>query len=146
MAYRSGSGRQTLDQLRDEMNRLFSGFMENVNGPWFATGRNAPAVNMWEQADALQVELEVPGVKADQVDLAVAENELTIKIQRPETADENVTYHRRERPVGSFQRVIRLPLPVDSQRVAADLRNGVLRITLPKADSARPRKINVVSG
>ncbi len=146
MIYRPSGARQTLDQLRDEVNRLFSGVMENVNGPWFAAGRNAPAVNLWERPDALEVELEVPGVRSEHVDLSVAENELTIRIQRPETAEEGVVYHRRERPTGAFQRVLRLPVPVDAERVAADLRNGVLKITLPKAESARPRKINVVAG
>jgi len=146
MIYRSGSTRQTLDQLRDEVNRVFSGVMENFNGAWFAPGRNVPAVNVWELPEILQLELEVPGVKNDQIDLAVAENELTISVQRPESTNEGATYHRRERSVGNFQRVVPLPVLVDAERVTADLHDGVLTVTLPKAESAKPRKIQVVGG
>ena len=102
-------------------------------------------MNVWEQGDALLVEMEVPGVKSDQVDISVAGGELSIKIDRPEVAQEGVTYHRRERPVGSFTRVLRLPVEVDADRVEAELRDGVLMITLPKAEAAKPRKINVAS-
>jgi HSP20 family protein len=56
---------------------------------------------------------------------------------------EGVTFHRRERPSGSFVRVVQLPAEVDADRVEAELRNGVLTLTLPKAESARPRKISV---
>ena len=105
--------------------------------------RSQPAVNVWEQHDALMVEMEVPGVKSDQLDISVAGGELSVKVNRPDVAQEGVTYHRRERPVGSFSRIVRLPVEVDADRVEADLRDGVLTITLPKAESAKPRKINV---
>ena len=73
------------------------------------------------------------------------ENELTLKFTRPAVEKEGVTYHRRERPAGSFIRVLRLPVPVDAGRVAAEMRDGVLTVTLPKAASAKPRKIEVLS-
>jgi HSP20 family protein len=111
--------------------------------PWSGTARNQPAVNLWETPDALHVELEVPGVKTEQLDLSVVGNQLTIKIDRPEPQEEGVTYHRRERPVGSFVRVLELPADVDSTRVEADLQHGVLTIKLPKAEASMPRKIQV---
>ena len=91
------------------------------------------------------VELEVPGIKGDQVDISVTGGELTVKINCPEVQQENVTYHRRERPAGSVSRILRLPVEINSDRVEAELHDGVLLITLPKAESAKTRKINVVS-
>ncbi len=146
MVLRYMGPRYPVQQLRREMDRLLSGFAGGVGDvSWPLTGRGRPALNAWETDDAFQVELELPGVKGDQIDLSVVGDELTIKVERPDTEQEGVTYHRRERPVGSFARVFRLPLPVDADRVAADMRNGVLTITLPKSESARPRKIPVSS-
>ena len=138
--------RHPLHQLRDEVDRLLTG----VLGPaadGFLPGvfRSQPAINVWEQNDALKVEMELPGVKSEQVDISVAGGELSIKVNAPDVAQEDVTYHRRERPVGSFSRIVRLPVEVDADRVEADLHDGVLTITLPKAESAKARKINVTS-
>jgi HSP20 family protein len=68
---------------------------------------------------------------------------LSLKVRRPEPQREGATYHRQERPVGEFSRLLRLPVEIDAGRVQADLRDGVLTITLPKAESAKPRKIAV---
>ena len=136
--------RYPVQQLRREMDRLLSGFAGNVSEmAWPLAGRGRPALNAWETDEGFHVELELPGVKGDQIELSVVGDELSIKVERPDVEQEGTTYHRRERPVGSFARVFRLPLPVDADRVAADLRHGVLTITLPKAESARPRKIRV---
>lgn len=144
LGYRNS--RYPFNQLRDEMDRLLTGFFgPTVEGVLPAVFRNQPAANVWEQGDALQIEMELPGVKNDQVDISVAGGELSVKIDRPEIAQEGVTYHRRERAVGSFSRTLKLPLEVDANRVEAELRDGVLLITLPKAESAKPRKINVAS-
>jgi len=146
MVYRYVSPRHPLSQLREEMDRLLSGFLG-----WFpggsspAAGRGHPAVNVWESGDALHAELEVPGVRGDQIEVSVVGDELSLAIRREEVDQEGVTYHRRERAVGGFTRVVRLPMEVDADRVAAELRNGVLTVTLPKADSAKPRKIQVAS-
>ena len=136
--------RHPFHQLRDEMDRLLTGlFGPAADGLLPAMFRNQPAVNVWEREDALLVEMEVPGVKHDQLDISVAGGELSIRIQRPDVAQEGVTYHRRERPVGALGRVLRLPVEVDAERVEAQIRDGVLTITLPKAETAKPRKINV---
>jgi HSP20 family protein len=129
------------------MDRLLNGFLSNVGDvSWPLTGRGRPAVNVWETREAVEVELELPGVKSDQVELSVVGDELSIKVDRPDVDPEGTTYHRRERPVGSFARVLRLPTPVDADRVEAEMRHGVLTISLPKAESVRPRKIQVTSG
>lgn len=132
-------------QLRDEMDRLLTGFFRQADLPWVTGRRGQPAVNVWETADAVMVEMEVPGLRKDQLDVSVAGGELSLKIDRPQLNEEGVTYHRRERPVGTFTRVLRLPVEVDADRVEAELRGGVLTITLPKAESAKPRKITVTS-
>jgi HSP20 family protein len=146
MVFRYQPTRGPLNQLRDEMDRLFTNFMGTVgDGLRPAMFRSQPPVNVWEREDAVLVEMEAPGVKNHQVDVSVSGDELSIRINRPEAAEEGAAYHRRERPVGSFNRVLRLPVEVDANRVQAELREGVLLITLPKAESAKPRKINVAS-
>lgn len=147
MVFRHVSSRYPVDQLRHEVDRLFNGFLGN-GGDFFlpVSGRGRPAVNVWETEGALNVELELPGVQSDQVDLSVVGDELSIKVDRPDVEEEGVTYHRRERGVGSFTRVLRLPVEIDAEHVAAEMRHGVLTVTLPKAESARPRKIKVTAG
>ncbi len=144
MVLRDLSLRNPLYQFRNEVDRLFNGFLGSVPEGFLPPPlRNQPAVNIWEQHEAILVEMEVPGVKKDQLDLSVVGNELSIRIDQPGPEEEGTIYHRRERPVGSFSRVIPLPCEVDANRVAAELRDGVLTITLPKAESAKPRKIAV---
>ncbi len=146
MTMRNQPARQAIDQLRGEMNRLLGGFVENFGAPWLPAARNQPEVNAWEEGDSLVVEMEMPGVKQEQLDISVAENELVVKFQRSATEEPQVTYHRRERPTGPFTRVLPLPVLIDAGRVTAQLRDGVLRIQLPKAESAKPRKIHVATG
>jgi len=147
MAFRYTGGRHSLGELRRDMDRLLTGVLGNVAESAWAplAGRGRPAVNVWEDAGAVYVELELPGVKSDHVELSVVGGELSIKVERPEVEQEGVAYHRRERGVGSFARVLRLPVDVDADRVEADLANGVLTITLPKSEAARPRKIEVAT-
>ena len=136
--------RNPFHQLRNEMDRLLTDyFVPAADGLMPHVFREQPAMNVWQRDDALYVEMEVPGVKGEQVDVAVAGGELTVKIDRPEPNEEGVTYHRRERPVGSFRRSLRLPFEVDADKVEAEIRDGVLTVTLPKAEAAKPRKISV---
>jgi len=146
MVFRYNFPRGTASQLRQEMDRLLSSFVGNFadgGRPWVDRGQ--PSINLWETGDAVVAEAELPGVRQDQIEISVVGNELTIKVERPELEKEGVTFHRRERPSGSFVRVVRLPAEVDANQVQADLCNGVLTVTLPKAESARPRKIHVVT-
>ena len=147
MVFRYMAGRHPMGQLRQEVDRLFSSFLGNIaDSGWPLAGRSRPAVNLWEDGTAIYAELELPGVKSDQLELSVAGGELSIKVERPEVEQPGVTYHRRERGVGSFARVLRLPVEVDADKVEAELAGGVLKITLPKSETARPRKIAVATG
>ena len=138
-------------RLRGEMDRLFDEVFGDYFGrDWFANqwpfrvrAGTMPALNLWEDEGNLYAELEVPGMKMEDLELTVTGNELTIRGERKAFEQEGVTHHRREREVGQFRRVIRLPVDVDAEKVEATLRHGVLTIALPKAQSARPRKIEV---
>lgn len=146
MVFTCQNPRYPLQQLRDEMERLWSGFFgPTAEGPLSPVLRNQPAVNVWEQGDALLVEMELPGIKSDQLDISVTGDELSVKIHRPEVEQADITYLRRERPAGSFARTLRLPVEVNADRVEAELHDGVLSITLPKAENVKPRKINVTA-
>ena len=128
-----------MDRLFDDVLRAFP-----VADPWHAvSGRKFPALNVWEDDQTLYAEAELPGLKMDELELYVSGDELTIKGERTEAEDDKVNYHRRERGVGTFSRVVRLPVEVDAENVEASLSDGVLAITLPKAQTALPRKIEI---
>jgi len=133
-------------QLRDEFDRVYKSLFRD-GGP-LAHARTAehPALNIWEDAEALKIEAELPGLKAEDLDLTVLGSELTIQGRVTAAPPEGQTFHRRERPAGEFRRVIRLPMDVQGDKIAATLSNGVLLITLPKAAAAKPKKIQVSAG
>jgi HSP20 family protein len=136
-------------RLRGEVDRALNEAVSGLLGerPWLwrrrLSGRSFPAVNVWEKEEMLFVEAEVPGLKMEDLDISVTSNELSIKGQRMKEEQEGVTYHRRERGAGSFCGVVRLPVDVDVNKVEARFEDGVLTIALPKAASAKPRKIEV---
>ncbi len=134
-------------QLRDEMNRLMNDFAlpAGAAAPWGASGQAFPALNVWEDGDMLFAEAEVPGLKSEDIDISVVGGDLTIAGRRGERQTQNAAYHRRERGVGEFNRVLRLPVEVDANKVEATLTDGVLLVKLPKAENARPKKIKVLS-
>jgi HSP20 family protein len=103
-----------------------------------------PPIDVYETASRYVVTAEVPGLVRDQIELAVQENRLTIRGQRPAAGPDTASrhYHQVERGHGSFQRTFEFVNPVDHEGVSADLRNGVLTVTLPKIVTA-PRRIAV---
>ena len=146
MVFRCRNSRHPLHQLRDEVDRLFGGFAESLpEAAWPRAGRGQPAVNLYQDGDTLFAELEVPGISREQLDVSVVGDQLSIKAERPDAGQEGVTYHRQERSVGGLSRVLSLPAEIDASRVKAELNHGVLTISLPKAESAKPRKIDVTS-
>lgn len=133
-------------RLRDEFDRLLENVMESVAPwtPWGIVGEVAyPPINVWEDAQNLYVEAELPGLTLSEVEVEVRGNELTIRGERKNGKDNGRSYHRRERPSGSFTRALRLPVQVDAGKVEASLKAGVLLIRLPKAEAAKARKIEV---
>lgn len=139
---------QPLGQLRDEVDRLFNDFMGGLSqfpAPAFVGRRGFPALNVWETNEAVYVEAELPGLSADDLDINVVGRDLTLKGSRQSAPGEGMTFHRRERAAGDFTRHLKLPSEVNADAVEATLREGVLQIKLPKAEAARPRKINVAA-
>lgn len=141
------NGRYPLLNLRNEVDRLMGDFFSGQQpaARWNAN-RAYPAVNVWEEGEHLFAEAELPGAKSEDVDVSVAADELTIRGRRTAGVPEGSPYHRQEREVGEFSRTLRLPYEVDADGVEATLSDGVLLLKLPKAVSARPRKIQVQTG
>jgi HSP20 family protein len=102
-----------------------------------------PAVNVWEDTEAFYIEAELPGLTREEVNISVTQrNVLTLSGERKQD-DADARWHRRERGFGRFQRVLRLPVPIDAEKVAATLEQGLLKLTLPKHEEAKPRRIAV---
>ena len=126
-----------LGRLRDEVNRLFSGFTPNAPS-------EALTVNLFATQDELVLTTEVPGVMPEDVRVSVLDNTLTLQVTRPaEAAEKGWTYHRREREWGDFVRTVQLPFRVNADGVDARLDKGVLRVKLPRAEADKPRRIQV---
>lgn len=130
------------NRLKNEMESIFENVFDEL--PFgFRAIRSFPALNVWEDGERFYVEAEVPGMKIEDIEVLVMGNEITIKGERKESAGDNVAFHRRERGVGTFSRTLRLPAEVDAGKVEAAMNFGVLTITLPKAERAKARKIDV---
>ena len=134
---------QELTQFRNEMDRLFQSYgFDAGGGPALAVAY--PALNVWEDGDNVYAEAELPGMELSDLEIYVTGgNQLTLKGERKQPPVEKGVWHRRERGFGSFARVITLPVDVDPDRVEARFAHGVLTITMPKSEAARPRKITV---
>jgi HSP20 family protein len=134
------ASRMLLPNLRGELDRVFSDFFEND-----LLGRTPPfpALNVWEDAEAVFVEAELPGFTMDDLELLVRGNEFTLRGTRKPLDDEKAVYLRRERGVGEFVRFINLPVEIDADHVEASLRDGVLTVRMPKHERSKARKIQV---
>jgi HSP20 family protein len=132
-----------MDRFTRRMNRLMrrAGAAEE---PEFAV---ATPVNLWEDADKLYVEMELPGLKLEDIAIEITDgNVLTIQGERKAPEAPRAVWHRQERSFGKFARALELPYPVEADKVEAKFANGVLFITLPRAESAKPRRIQVKGG
>ena len=129
--------------LREAMDRLFD---DAFTRPLSLTGGNwaAPAIDMYQTDNEIVVKASLPGVKADEVQINVTGDVLTLKgeINQKDEVKEKA-YHIREQRWGSFERSVMLPANVVADKAKADFENGILTITLPKAEEARPKTITV---
>ncbi len=127
---------QGLRLFEDAMTRLMS--EPRTNRPW------SPAVDILETEDALVLRADLPDVKAEDIDVRVENNTLTLSGKRTFDKDETVKgWHRIERSFGEFVRSFQVPTTVDTEKVGADYKNGVLTISLPKKEAAKPRQVKV---
>jgi HSP20 family protein len=135
-----------ISELHDRMGKLMSELVEQTFGEGFPTPAGwRPAADIEETADAYLVELELPGVKRDDVTVEFGGGELTVTGQVKER--ERVGFLRsRTRQVGRFEYRVDLPAEVDEDNVTASLADGVLTVRVPKTERARQRKIPINSG
>ncbi len=142
------------DELRREVDRAFEGFS---TGRWpdprrtaFLPGvgaRQYPLVNVYEDKEHLYVEALAPGLDPKALDVSVQGSALTISGEKPSAAKVPAeAYHRSERSAGKFVRTVELPYPITDAGVEASYRNGLLLVTLPKHEAARPKQIAVKAG
>jgi HSP20 family protein len=130
---------ERMGRLFDEVSRRASADEEGGLGAMWA-----PAVDVRESPSQLVVSVELPGVDPNQVDISVENQRLFIRGERSfEKAEEGETYHRVERAYGSFERTFQLPASFAAEKIEAKSKNGVLTLTIPKREEAKPRSIKV---
>lgn len=128
--------------LREAMDRLFDdAFTRPLS---LRDGWSVPAIDMYQTDDEIVVKAALPGVKADEVQINITGEVLTLKGEmKYEEEKEEKAWHIREQRYGSFERSIVLPTDVVADKAKADFENGILTITLPKAEEVKPRTITV---
>jgi HSP20 family protein len=133
---------EELDRMRGQMDR----FMEGWSGsPAFRPPAGVfPAVNLTEDKDRYYIRAELPGIRSEDLDIQVTGKNLAIsgeRVVKPDVSE--ARYHRREREGGRFSRLIALPGDVDADQVEANLANGILTISVAKAEASKPRQIKI---
>jgi HSP20 family protein len=127
--------------MQRALNRVFD---ENWHDEQTGFNTQALALDVYESANAYQVTTVLPGVKAENIEINYLDRTLTITAELPQpTLTEGTRPLMNERLYGKYSRSITLPQPVDSEKIAAEYTDGVLTLTLPKAESAKPRQIPV---
>jgi HSP20 family protein len=135
--------------IQDRMNRLFDEAFRGVpragtEDDWALGGSWAPAVDIFEQEGSIVLKAELPGVDPKDVDIRVENNTLTLRGERRfDNEVKRESYHRVERSYGAFTRSFSLPNMVDVEKIKAEYKDGVLRVTLPKKEEAKPKQISI---
>ncbi len=132
------------DSVRREMLRLLDSVPGDTSGE--VSAGVFPPMNITQDADNFYVRAEVPGVKANELSISAVRNRLSLAGRREiQREHDRVSYHRKERAEGSFNRTVTLPTEIDADKVEAKYADGILTLTLPKAEEAKPRQIKVHS-
>ena len=141
----TGLGRLT--DLRDEIDRLFEEPLAELARSSHLLSGWTPSLDMYEDKDNVIVRAELPGMKKDSIDVSLHDGCLSISGERKNDEKyENAVVYRAERFVGRFQRTVTLPAAVSADKVQAHYNNGILTITLPKTEEAKPKRIDVSAG
>jgi len=132
-----------LERMSRQMDRLSQGLMGRP-GLSLRPASVFPAVNLTEDAEKYYVRAELPGIKADALDIQAVGRNLTLSGERMIASEgENVRYHRREREAGKFSRIIGLPGDINVDHVDAKMANGVLTVAIAKSEASKPKQITV---
>lgn len=130
------------DRLRRDLDQLLGSRAGSDDG--LTTAGVFPLLNVSQDHDNYYVRSEIPGMTLEELDVSVTGRSLTVSGERKiPTEERNVRYHRREREAGKFRRQLNLPSDVNSEKVQAKYRHGILMMVLPKAESAKPKKISI---
>ena len=140
-----------LQAVQDRLNRVFDDAFRGVprggDDEWALGGSWAPSVDIFEHEGNLVLKAELPGVDPKDVDVRVENNVLTLRGERKfETEVKKEKYHRVERAYGTFSRSFTLPNVVDTEKIKAEYKDGVLQVTLPQREEAKPKQIQVSVG
>jgi len=134
-----------LSKLHNEMDDLFDGFFRGLDRP-FGTYKAWPAIDVAEENEAITVRAEVPGCKAEDIEISAYGNTLTISGEKKHSEEKKEKgYYHMESTYGSFRREVTLPTDIDAGKIEAVCKDGVLNITLPKAEKTKAVKIKVKS-
>ena len=131
-----------LERMRRQLDRIVR---DNDISTFRGPGRGVfPLVNLTEDKNNYYLRAELPGIKSDDLEINATDNNISINGERrlPEE-NGNARFHRRERDSGRFSRAITLPGKVDNDKISANMKDGMLTITIPKAESAKPRQIQI---
>lgn len=132
----------TAGPWNDDFQRIVRTFFGDAEAT--LDGTFSPSLDVEETEDGFTLHVELPGVSAEQVDVSIEENVLTVSGKRDFYADKSTeTFRRVERRFGTFHRAVRLPDRVDPEGIKASFKDGLLTISVPKAESAKPRRIQV---
>jgi HSP20 family protein len=135
---------QDLQSFRDEMNRTLNRWFSREEGDEPTPRRWMPALDVTESKDAYHIDVEVPGLRPEDINVTVDQGMLTVQGERRSEEEKgDRSYHRVERRYGAFRRSISLPRDVDASRVQANYDNGVLRLEVPKSEGAQAKRIEV---
>jgi len=133
-----------MDLLRTKMDRLFTEMDKpHLHGPAYTLGANSPRTNLMENGDGFEVRAELPGISKDDISIKIQGNYLEISGKRAIETPKGYKAHRNERSASTFSRSFTLPDEVDAEKVDAKLKDGVLYLTLPKSEAAKPRQITI---
>jgi HSP20 family protein len=129
--------------MREEMNELMSNLWTG-NGNSLLPRAFSPPMDVAEKDESFELQMDIPGFAAKDIDVQVQGNTVTVSGTRKEEKEEKgKTFHRIERTSGAFSRTVTLPCAVNEKEIAAEYTNGVLSVVLPKSEEARPKKISV---
>jgi HSP20 family protein len=134
-----------ISNLQREMNRMFDSFFRSgADEPGLLSGNWMPPVDVAEEENEYIVKVELPGVNKDDVKITLESNILTIRGEKKDEKEiKEKNYHRMERNYGSFQRSFTLPTTVKTDKIDASYKDGILVVTLPKAEESKPKQIEV---
>jgi HSP20 family protein len=133
-----------LTSLRDEIDRLFEVPLAELARTSQLLSGWTPALDMYEDKDNVYVRAELPGMKKEDINVSLHNGSLSISGERKDQDEfKDAEVYRSERFVGRFQRTLTLPTPVAADKIKAHYQDGILSVTLPKAEEAKPKQINV---